>query len=224
MRLVKIAGQCLGLIALLMAAGCAAKQVALLPNNLHLKPAADGSGALVWAKPGLTAQDIRHYDKIMLDRVRVWYSPQAEYKGIDPAQLKMLTEYFHQTMVKHLEKAYKLTDKPGPQVLVIQAAITDLKPADPLRNTLSTFLPVGIALNMATTAATGSGLGVGEATVEVLAMDGPSGDVLYAYAEHQTGSKLEVGQVLSTWGQVKAIFDQWAIRLRARLDKVYGRQ
>lgn len=211
----------------LLVSSCAKQpkiQPGFLPAYAALHPAPDGSGALVWSKPGLTWADAKRYPKILVGRVRIWYSPDSGYKGIDPSELIVLTNYFRTAVVRELKQGgYPLVDKPGPGVMVLSAVITNLKPTQPLFNVLGSVLPVGITLNLASTALTGTALNLGEVSIEAKCLDGANGDLLYAYQDTKAGSKLDFKDGVTTWGDVKKAFDEWAAKLRQRLDKIYGR-
>ena len=167
-------------------------QPEFLPAWVTLHPAKDGSGAMVWSKPGLIWADAKRYPKILVGRVRIWYSPDSDYKGIDPSELIILTDYFRKAVIRELkEGGYPLVEKRGPGVMVLSAVITNLKPTQPVLNVLGSVLPVGITLNLASTALTGTALNLGEVTIEAKCLDGSNGDLLYAYQDHQ--DRLQAG-------------------------------
>ena len=95
----------------------------------------------------------------MFDRVVVMLSDQAEYKALDPAVVTMLTDYYQKALFKAMESGYEIVDKPGPDVLRVRVAITELKPSKPVANTLSTIIPVGVVVAGATKAVTDDNLG-----------------------------------------------------------------
>jgi hypothetical protein len=68
---------------------------------------------------------------ILLERIRVYFKADSEHKEIDPEKLKMLTDYFHEAIVRELGDAYPVVTEPGPGVLRTRIAITELVPAKP---------------------------------------------------------------------------------------------
>ena len=226
--LAKLLCVCFLICSALMLASCAQQpkniHTGFLPTKVKLHPAPDDSGAMVWAKPGLTWADAKRYPKILVGRVRIWYSPDSYYKGIDPSELIIMTNYFRKAVVRELKQGgYPLVDKTGPGVMMLSAVITNLKPTQPVLNVLGSVLPVGITLNLASTALTGTALNLGEVSIEAKCLDGANGDLLYAYKDEKTGSKLDFKDGVTTWGDVKKAFDEWALKLRQRLDKIYGK-
>jgi len=84
-----------------LSAGCAGTSTSdtgpthtgFLSDYAKLEPDTADPGARIYLKAGV---DWKKYDKVMLDRIQVWLKDDADYKGIDPTQLKALTDYFQQ--------------------------------------------------------------------------------------------------------------------------------
>lgn len=210
-------------------AGCAATtggQSGFLGRDLDLRSAADGSGALVYRKPGFTREEARRYTRFMIDPVLVWYSPQSDYKGIFPDELKAITDYFRASAVAQLAGRYAVVTEPGPGVVRIRAAIVEMHRENPLH--LYQFTPVGIVLTGVKEAAgldditrdrvlAGNSYIVA-ATIEVGFYDSRTGELLGAYRDSARASPIRQEAGGATWGQVKAALDAWAAKLRARVD------
>lgn len=201
-------------------AGCAASgmkdvtKTGFLGDYSQLKPGGDDRAALVYIKPGA---QLKLYTKLMFDRITVMLSDQAEYKAVDPAVLKELTDYYQGAIFKALKGGYEIVDKPGPGVLRVRVAITELKPSKPLANTMSTIVPVGIVLAGATKATTGDNLGTGEAGTEFEMIDSVTGERLAAAVDRRQGGK---GVFRGEWEDTKDAFDYWAQTFRKRLDEM----
>ena len=63
------------------------------------------------------AADFSRYKKLLIDRIKVYYKEDSDYKGIDPDDLKALTDYFHQALVTAVGDAYLVVNEPGPDVM-----------------------------------------------------------------------------------------------------------
>jgi hypothetical protein len=163
---------------------------------------------MVYVNPDL---DLRPYNKVMVDHVVVFMNPQSENKGIQPDQLVELTKHFHQALIEALEGPYQIVDAPGPGVLRVRTAITDVEPGKPVRNSMSTVIPVGMAVTVVNKAVNDSNLAVGRASVEVELLDSVSGERLAAAIDRREGRKRVVS---GKWTDVKKSFDYWADRLR----------
>ena len=85
----------------------------------------------------------------------------SDYKGIHADILSNPANYFHQSFVDALGEKYPLVDQPGPGVLRVRCGITKLQPTTPGRNTVSTVLPIGLALSTAKKTTTGAHANVG---------------------------------------------------------------
>lgn len=202
--------------------GCAAsgmkdvQTTGFLGDYSMLKPGGEDRAALLYIKPG---QDFRSYDKIMFDRVTVWLSRDADYGGIDPALLKELTDYYQMALLDAVKDRYQVVDRPGPGVLRVRVAITDVKPSKPVSNTISTIMPIGWAVSGATKVTTDENLGTGEAATEIEFVDAMTNERLAAAVDRRQGGK---GAFRGKWDDTKDAFDFWAKRFRQRLDEMRG--
>jgi len=207
-----------GITALLLA-GCAAggmkdvKEAGFLGDYSQLTPGEGDQAAMRYIKPGA---DFKAYDSVMFDRVTVWLSPEAKTRGLDPTILKEMADYYQNALVNAFKDGYKVVDQPGPNVLRVRAAITDIKPSHPVSNTLSSIIPVGIAVSAATKATTGDNLGTGEAASEVEFLDSQSSERIAAMVDRRQGGKMAFR---GSWTDTKDAFDYWAKRFRERLDE-----
>jgi hypothetical protein len=215
----------------LIATGCATgpvDQSGFLGRTLDFQPAPDGSGAFVYRKPGITSAQGRSYTRFIVDPVMVWYSPQSDYKGIFPDELKGMTDYFRAAAISQLKARYAVVDDPGPGTLRIRAAIVDMHRENPVH--LYQFTPVGLALTGAKQVA-----GLDEVTrervlagnsyiisaaIEVGFYDSMTNELVAAFrdAARVSPQRLEAGG--ATWAQVQAQLELWAKKFRARVDAV----
>ena len=176
--------------------------------------------------------DIKKYNKLLIDRIKIFVKEDAEYKGIDPAELKELVDYFHQAIVKAVSGKYEVVREAGPDVMRLRIAITDLVPNKTSASVVSLVVPalwLGEAGAGAAKDKAGSTPFVGEATIEFEALDSGSSEQVAAYIETRVGMKYVwnkgvsegVGQytkAYSTWAYTKQAIDHWAKLLRERLD------
>jgi len=184
-----------------------------LSDYSQLREGGEDRAALVYIKPGT---DFRPYNKLMFERVVVMVSNSAEYHAIDPAIYKELTDYYQNALFAAVKDGYEIVDRPGPGVLRVRAAITDVKPSKPVANTLSSITPPGIAASLAVKLATDDNLGTGEAASEFEVLDAMTGERLAAAVDRRQGGKMVFrGQ----WSDTKEAFDLWANRFRQRLDE-----
>jgi hypothetical protein len=182
-----------------------------------LRPGGRDEAVLVWKSPDL---DLARYDRVMLDPLVIWYSDDADYRGIHPEVLADLADYFHATILRALGDTYPVVTEPGPGVVRIRAAITGVEPSRPLLDA-ATNIPPARAADLAASLALGSHLFVGEAAIEAEFLDAESGRRMLALVDRRQGGKTPVG-VAGRWKDAREAFDFWADKLRTRLDAAHG--
>ena len=190
------------LIAVFLLGGCAAvgmddvEESGFLVDYSQLTPGGEDRAALTYVDPDV---DFKKYDSLMFDRVSVWLSPEAENRDVDPAVFKKMSDYFLNALVKAVEDGYTVVDQPGPNVIRVRAAITDVEPSDPVAKALSV-----------------DNIGIGGAEAEMELLDSMSSERLAAAVDSRRGGKPASRGV---WEDTKDAFDYWAGRFRERLDK-----
>jgi len=211
-----------------------------LSNYDLLKPIKGGDGAQSWRSQDL---DWKKYDKILIERMQVFIKQDSENKGIDPTDLKMLTDYFYQALVKELESTAQIVDKAGPDVIGLRIAIVNLVPTKYALSIAGTLTPYAFVAEAASGPASGRPAGstpyLGETGIEVQIVDGGSGQVLAEFSDNRFGKKYDLdtsksttgaaeqwakGYVNSftTWSYAKMAFDQWAELLKKRFNELRG--
>ena len=188
--------------------GCQATKAAhsgFLGDYSKLRPNPEVEDALYYQDP---AKSLKDYDKFMIDPVIVHFAPNAEGTAFDPAKLKELTDYAHEEAVAALSKRYRVVDTPGPGVLRIRAALTDIKKTKPAMN-----------IHPATKL---SGLGLGGASMEAEALDSQTGVRVIAVVDTRQGNRLSFGAGLSELGHAKQVIKHWIERFVKRVDKAHG--
>lgn len=204
------------IVALVLTASCAAHKAedveysGFLKNYEVLVPGGDDEAAMVYHKPGA---DLKAYDKVMLERVRVYLSPNAA-DGLDPEELKALADYFNNALKKELSSDYTLVDQPGTGVLHIRTALTNIVPGNPVTGTTSSLVPIGMLVAGTKGATTGSGVGVGQAAAEVEILDAETGERLMAAVDRRVGGQ---APFKGKFTDAKDAIDYWATRVGDRL-------
>jgi len=85
--------------------------------------------------------DFSKYNKLLVDRIKVFFKDDSDYKGIDPDELKVLTDYFYEAVNKAVGDAYTMVKEPGPDVLRLRVAVTDLVPNKPEASVATLVVP-----------------------------------------------------------------------------------
>ena len=157
--------------------------------------------------------DFGKYDKVMMDEVIFFFKHDAEYNGIKPSEIQELGEQFHKTFVEVLGD--RLTAEPGPDVMRLRLAVTDLEPSNPVTGAATTVVPVGLAVSLVKKGVTGSYTGIGSASMEAEFLDSATNEPIAVAIDKAPGGKLDVGKL----SPAKAAFEFWAKRLRAFMDE-----
>lgn len=156
----------------------------------------------------------KQYKKIMLDQVTFYLKDDAKYKGINPDEIKFLSDLFAKAFIDALNDAYPLKDTPGPDVMRIRVAITDLESSKPGVRTHSTIIPVGKYYSLVSKRKTGEYPGIGSASMEAEFLDSVSNERIAAAIDRRPGRKNDVGK----FSAAKSAFEFWAKRLKEFLD------
>jgi hypothetical protein len=182
----------------------------------NLQPGPEGGAKMRWLKPGV---DFGKYNKIMLDSVIFFFADQSEYKGIDPQAMKELADACDLQVVNALKSTYPIVAEPGPDVVRIRFAITDLEQSRPVLSAVTTVVPIGLAISIVKKGATGAWTGSGATGAELMAMDSMSGDVIAVAQDKKTAGFTER---FSKWGSAEEAFKFWGERLKLFLDQAHG--
>ncbi len=215
---------CIMLILALTVWGCSQKKTTysgFLKDYSGLQKGPEGGPDLVYKKPGV---DFSKYKKVMVEPVVFYLKKDAEAKGIQPKVMAELEDAFEKEIVKELNGAYPMVDKPGPDVLRIRIAITDVEPSNPALGTVGAVMPAGMAINLISNVTTGSSVNVGSASMEAEFLDSETGEVVGKVVDHIEGSTYDTATLKGKWGHTKKAFQQWAKMLRNWLDSVHGKK
>jgi len=205
--------------------GCAAKTAPLefsgfLSNYTGLRPAPDDSGAWSYRKPDV---NFKGYTKIILDPLVIWPSQHSAYGGIDALTAWKLALAFHDRMSQAMAGGYRIVNEPGPGVLRLRAALTEVMLQRPALASPGPLLPLANDIVLqASEKISGMNALEGEATIEAELLDAESQERLAAYVEKRVSSKVLLTHDKDSLGPVLEIFDYWAKKLRQRLDEERG--
>ena len=205
---------------LILTIGCRSKvkQSGFLTDYPQLKEGPSGGADLVYLKEGV---DFKAYDKILMNQVEFYFSEDSEYKGINADTLSKLSDAFHEAMVKALKDEYPFVSEPGPGVLRARFAITKVKSAIPVVSSITTIMPIGLAISTVKKGVTGTHMNVGGAAMEAEFLDAQTNDRVAVVIDERTGKKYKVQDGLTKWGYTKDVFGSWAKRLRKFLDEAH---
>ena len=163
--------------------------------------------------------DIKQYTMILIDPVMVYKDAALDKDEREDYQKLANNAFVYLT--KELEKDYRIVKDPAPGTMRVQMAIVDADSSKPVRNTLSTMVPVGIALSLVKYTATGKQSGVGEITVGMKITDASTGELLGAALDRRVGGK-ELSKLWSGWHNADDALQYWAKKLSFALCDMRG--
>jgi len=148
-----------------------------------------------------------------------------KYGGINDVDAWQLRLTFRDRIVKALGNDYPVVDHPGPHVLRVRAALTDVadEKAHSNANSPGPLLPLaGDLLLRSTETLVSTNILRGKASLEAELLDSQSGERLVGYIEKRESSTTYVSDDRHNLAPIVEIFDYWAKKLRQRLDKARG--
>jgi hypothetical protein len=188
-----------------MLGGCAkkAQEVGFLSTYKNLEPISDNTMRYI-------SPEVGQYSKFIIDPITVKCYDEKTAKKAKPEDVKHLEEFLYTEIIKDKPAdRYEIVSTPGPGVARIRIAITNLEKSSPALNILPwTKL---------------SGVGLGQASVEMEAVDSQTDVQLAAAIVSDTGSRFSLSG-LSKWGDVEAVMKDWAKKIWVRVDEAHGIQ
>ena len=166
-----------------------------LGNYDGFKVINEKTGAEVWIKP--PHQDLsllKEYDSIIITPIEVWLHSAADYQGVNPADLKKITDYFTKALEERLGKNFKLVNEPGPNVMDLRIAVTGVNME---RAKIKTHFKA-------------------HAAVEMEVRDSQSGDRLVAAIDKRSSFKLKEGEGSESYERA---LNYWAKIINTRLNQ-----
>lgn len=138
------------------------------------------------------------------------------FKGIDAHEMKELADECNRQLFDVFNDTYPIVADPGPDVIRLRIAITDLKQSRPGLSAVTTVIPVGLAVSAVKKDAGGSWTGSGTTSAGFMVIDSMTNDVI---AVAQDKRKAGFEQRFTKWGSAEEAFGFWAERIKFQLDQ-----
>jgi len=177
----------------------AIKPSGFLDSYRGFRKSKEHEGSWHWMKEGL---DLRVYDHLMIDPVEVILDEEGQEIVTEDLRRKA-REAFRAILVETIEPYYDIVEEPGPHVLRVRLALTDLVPTPEME-------------------AGKPPLHHGGAELEGMFIDAASGETVMRVVSRIEGSK-EGKEASPKWQAVEGAFRQWANRLLTFLDTWEGK-
>jgi hypothetical protein len=190
-----------------------------LENYGQLKVGTEDQAQLIYID---STVDFKAYKKILMDPIKVYAAEKdSNLKKLSKEELQALVNYLDATLRENLKKDYTFVDAPGSDVMRLRVAITDAEDSNVTLDTVSSILPIGMALNLIQVGITGKSSFVGEAGIEAEIVDSQSGKRMAAAVDRRVGAKY-TGKFdkFNEWHAVTDSYDFWAQRMQTRLAEL----
>ena len=185
-----------------------------------LTPDPKNGDLLIYEK---SANSIKGYRKFILEPVTVYLLPEAQNRGIDPDDLDRLARYFTDAIEDQLlaSDRYEVVTEPGPGVLVLRVAITNVEPTGKVTNAVVKGGATAASIAVAPGASLAlPRLKVGKVEIEGEMVDSVSGERVAAFVTGKSGRRWFSGlNAYKRWGDIESAFRSWAKNFCKRLDQ-----
>lgn len=168
--------------------------------------------------------DWSQYNAVLIEPVKLYLMRDPEQKEWPTGrESRMLCSYYTSQLIQAFEKFdVNVAHSPGPGVVEIRSAVTQLSPTNVAENAAAQgtiFIPGAGIAKEAYKGVTGSTLGMGQASMEVEFLDSETGTRLFGYVAKRTGSSLDIKGQTSRWGVVEQVMKKWAAFLAMKFKK-----
>jgi len=180
----------------------------MLVNPSVLEKGGDDQALYRYRNPDVK---IGQYSKIIIDPVLIVKDAELDEK--ERANYQTLANNAYAYLTQELQQDYQIVGAPELGAMRIQFAIVDADSSKPVRNVMSSVMPIGIGVSLLKYGATGKQSGVGEITAEIKLTDAMTGALLGAAIDRRVGGKDPKG-IIDTWYNADQALQYWAKRVR----------
>jgi hypothetical protein len=174
-------------------------------------------------EPAGTVERLAKYDKIMVDQPEIWLDKDSEYRGLKPDNAKAIADMIRARVTENVTNmGYEVVVEPGPDVLYMRLALTDLYLKKKKRG-ITSFTPMGAVLHAGGQVLKDmmSKVDIIEMALQAELMDSQSEEVLAAMVvkrgarkDKETGQKLE----RMDFDEFRAVLQMYGARFACRLE------
>jgi hypothetical protein len=186
-----------------------------LGDYSQLEKGSGDEAQLIYINP---QADFNSYTKILMDPVKFYSDEDSKLEGEDK---KRIVDYLDATIKEQLKFDYRFVNEPDAGTMRLRVAITEARGSKVVMDTISSIIPIGMALGLVKKVAVGTNLSVGKASVELEIQDALTGERLVAAVDERAGRKY-TGKFdkFEKYHTVEDAFNYWAERLKKRLKEL----
>lgn len=211
------------LATLLLLGGCSAQSQSTdkpmgVFGDVALTKNAEAPGAWSYLAPGA---DLSRYTSFMLDPPVVFRGEGSSYGDLSNADADLIGYMFVDATRKALTPKFPVVTRPGPNTARLRFTLVEVSSTIPYVSTATRIIPIGAAINILKGGTVGGGTLTGGVTYGVEAFDSVSGQRVAAAVRHLTPGAFDLEATLGTMDTARAVANEAAQMLRARLDKLH---
>ena len=180
-----------------------------------LFPDDQADGVLLYIAEGT---DFSTYDKIIVNAIEIWYDPHSAYQGIRPEELAEITGSARDLTIQHLAKSVAVVERPGPNTVLLNLALTNVFAKRPHRRVISAA-PIGLA-KIGIDKARGKDYVISAAQLEGEVLDVSTGKLLGKIVVLSLGEKDRKNN--TSWEAIIEALEQYAVRLGNRFGPTFA--
>ncbi len=180
----------------------------------------DRGSEFIYVAPQAVEKVVK-YEGVMVDQPEVLMSPDSPYKGAKPDNLLAIANGMRDAMDARLKAGnYNVVDKPGPGIIYVRIALTDLRLEKKKRNLLE-YTPVGAVVGFGVNAMKDfqNKFDILKMVLQAEITDSVTNEVYGQYVM-VTGGGDKPARI--NFDKVKENMDEFGERLRCRLDNAAG--
>lgn len=191
------------------------KTSGFLGDYSQLEEGRKGEEQLLYINPDA---NFRAYDKILMEPIMVYAEQGGKLSKIPDEDIQNIINYLDSSIREQLKGEYYFVGRPVPGSMRLRIAITEAEGSNVPLDTISTVVPIGIAINGVKRIATGTYGFTGKIGVEAELLDSQTNTRLAAAVDRRAGEKF-TGEFdkFNKWRAVQGACDYWAVRLRHHL-------
>jgi len=157
-----------------------------------------------------------NYSAVMIDQPEIFVAANSKYKGMKPDDMKQLADAFRAAMAASLSTTYMIVDQPGPNVLYLRFAISNVQLKKHKRGLLG-YTPIGFVAGAAKSALTSDftkKIDLKGLTVEVEVLDSSTEEQFAALLKTRSDKKDDP----TSWEELEALIAVYSQRVACNLD------
>lgn len=190
-------------------------------HQQKFRPGPEGGVDRIWTPEHIKSRKdineaLKPYKSIIVDPILVSFKDKEAFDGLNPTELKALTDEFRTTIVSTLSGHYAVVSEPGPKVLRLNLALTGVETTNSVLALTSTITPIGLAISTFSKVITGEHTNVGSASMEATLTDSITKKGIFAVIDRHAGRK-DLKKIVDSSSDAKKAFKWWAERLKNTL-------